>query len=72
MPKTTTCNLDGRLVEVSEALQLRDRAKVLKAALPLFRCRECGEQVRPHKRGTTGQEAHFEHRVRNLRCSLGS
>jgi hypothetical protein len=30
----------------------------------------CGEIVRAHRRGITGQAAHFEHRTKNPRCSL--
>ncbi len=71
MPKATTCELDGQIVGIEEALRLRDEAP-RRRPYPEFRCRECGELVRPHKRGTTGQSAHFEHRIRNPRCSQGT
>lgn len=35
-----------------------------------IRCPECHGPVRPHKQGTTGQRAHFEHRKRHEGCSL--
>lgn len=72
MPKATTCYLDGRLIDVDEALRLRAQVNQRNAATLVFQCRECGERVRPHKTGTTGQQAHFEHREKNERCSLGS
>ena len=68
MPKATTCKLDGRIIDVEEALYLRQRSR----SYPRFRCRECNEFVRPHKKGTTGQAAHFEHQERSPGCSLGS
>jgi hypothetical protein len=34
----------------------------------VFRCVECGQRVRAHKKGTTGQAAHFEHMAANPRC----
>ena len=67
MPKATMCNLDGRLIGITDALLLR---KARNAAM--FRCRDCGEQVRPHREGTTGQAAHFEHQTKNPKCALSS
>ena len=57
--------LNGRRVDVATALELRDRKTKLD-----FRCPECGEGVRAHKKGSTGQAAHFEHLSANVRCSL--
>ncbi len=70
MPRETTCELDGQIVDIEEALRLRDESP-RRGPYPGFRCRECGELVRPHKKGTTGQAAHFEHRKRNPNCSQG-
>ncbi|MDR6952456.1 hypothetical protein J2X65_001811 [Ancylobacter sp. 3268] len=36
----------------------------------IMRCPQCHGPVRPHKLGTTGQRAHFEHRGRHTGCSL--
>lgn len=68
MPKATFCHLEGRQVDIAEALQLRETGK----NSPVFRCTGCGESVRPHRTGTTGQAAHFEHQVKNPRCSLST
>lgn len=67
MPKATTCRLNGETITVADALRLRDQAG---SRYPEFRCVSCGELVRPHKTGTTGQGAHFEHRKANPRCPL--
>ena len=64
MPKATVCHLEGRRIDITEALDLRETKK---AKLDL-RCTLCGEQVRPHRKGTTGQAAHFEHRTKNPSC----
>lgn len=71
MPKATKCKLNGRIIDVEEALQIRDEAQRSRP-YPPFSCRECNELVRPHKKGTTGQAAHFEHRESSLGCSLGA
>lgn len=63
MPKMTICSLNGRTIEVEDALDLR---KATRARLD-FRCIGCGEAVRPHKSSGHGV-AHFEHRVRNPDC----
>ena len=67
MPKATSCNLNGRPVHIEDALAMRRRG-----VSPPFRCTECDEPVRPHKRGTTGQAAHFEHEIANQRCRLST
>lgn len=72
MPRATTCNLYGRSIGIEESLRLRDEAVRRRGKYPAFRCIECDALVRPHKRGTTGQSAHFEHRERNPDCPLGS
>ena len=65
VPKAITCTLNGNEIDVANALQMRARG-----ASPVFRCIECGESVRPHKQGTTGQAAHFEHNSKNPLCPL--
>jgi hypothetical protein len=70
VPKATDCKLYGELIGVEEALYLRDEARRQRMPYPPFRCRECGEFVRPHKKGTTDQAAHFEHRESSPVCSL--
>ncbi len=60
--------LDGKKIDVNEALQLRDQARQ-RASRPNFRCMECEEPVRAHKAGG-GAEAHFEHYRRNRNCRL--
>jgi hypothetical protein len=62
MPKATTCNLAGQIIEIEEGLQLRDDAVENGGPYPEFRCCECGEFVQPQQEGTTGQRAHYEHR----------
>ena len=67
MARATTCLLDGREINVEEALGLRGRRS---RGRPYdFRCKECGEPVRPHNAG--GRiKAHFEHLTRNPNCRL--
>jgi hypothetical protein len=55
-------------VGIDEALEIRRQH----GSWPGGRCVECHEKVMPHKLGTTGQRAHFEHLVRNHRCSRAS
>jgi predicted RNA-binding Zn-ribbon protein involved in translation (DUF1610 family) len=62
---STTCILNGSRIDIQTALEIRGRKSPAD-----FRCPECGERVRAHKKGTTGQEAHFEHLSSNPRCSL--
>jgi len=72
MPKATSCTLYGEIVGVEEAMLLRDEASRQRRRYPPFRCRECNEFVRPHKKGTTDQAAHFEHRESNPGYPLGA
>lgn len=65
MPKATTCKLNDRTIDITEALALRARKRDI-----VFRCAKCGEHVRAHKKGTTEQAAHFEHLSANPRCPL--
>jgi hypothetical protein len=68
MPLAVFCSFeDGRLA-IEDALELRSRAP-RRRKLP-FLCEECGQPVRPHRAGTTGQAAHFEHHRRNPDCRL--
>ena len=68
MPRATDCMLASRPVSIEVALQLRDAAKKQNQVLPDFRCIECGNRVRPHKKSEQ-QAAHFEHRERIMKCS---
>ena len=67
MPKATTCKMNDRAIDIVEALAIRDRKPNVE-----FHCRECGEPVRAHEKGTTGQAAHFEHMTANPHCRLSS
>jgi hypothetical protein len=60
MPKATVAAVD-----IETALALREAG-----VKPDYRCVKCEQPVRPHKKGTTDQAAHFEHLVRNTDCSL--
>ena len=67
-PMALTCEIESgsgwKAISIDDALNMRGR-RVWHGG----RCIECHEPVRPHKRGTTGQAAHFEHLERNARCS---
>jgi hypothetical protein len=69
MPLATTCNLDRREIGVEEAILIRDALR-RNQPYPAFLCCACGESVRPHREGTTGHGAHFEHHPVNRRCPL--
>jgi hypothetical protein len=69
MPKAITCLLDGKVIGINEALQLRDDARQKRRTPPNCLCRECGEPVRPHS-GGGHTDAHFEHLARNPNCDL--
>jgi len=69
MPRATECNLNGSLVSVDVAIQLREDRRTFPAQILDFRCLECGRPVRPHKAGAHGA-AHFEHSDRNPDCPL--
>lgn len=66
MPRSTMCEvLSGdrwQLMDIEEALPNRGAVEM--------RCPECKRPVRPHRAGTTGQAAHFEHTEANPDCSL--
>lgn len=67
MGRLVTCVWEGRSLMIEEALELRDQRG---SSTLDFQCPHCGERVRAHKAGTTGQGAHFEHRIRNPLCSM--
>ena len=50
-------------MDIKEALATRENRGL---------CPECFQPVRPHKKGTTGQEAHFEHRTKNPQCRFST
>lgn len=67
MARATTCVLDRREISVEEALEMRGQGG---RGRPYdFRCKECGEPVRPHNAGGH-MKAHFEHLTRNPGCRL--
>jgi hypothetical protein len=67
-PKATTCEIMSgsgwKVITIGEALTMRGRGR-----WPGGRCIECHQPVRPHKLGTTGQAAHFEHLDRSKGCT---
>ncbi len=65
MAKATECKYKGRVIDVAEAKRLKEEASSRRQPYPTFLCLECGELVQPHKKGSTGQGAHFEHRRRD-------
>ena len=69
MPRADTCLLNDKLVDVADALRLRDGARTLRALRPDFRCKNCNQPVSPHKDSSHGA-AHFEHHRRNADCKL--
>lgn len=69
MARATTCIHNGQVIEVGEAIRLRDQANAHNLPYPDFRCVECDARVRPHNAGGHGG-AHMEHRDRNPQCSL--
>lgn len=66
MPRSVDCRLGSEVIGIEEALQLRANARQGER-LPL-RCVECGQPVRAHRKGSTGQAAHFEHLKVNPAC----
>lgn len=68
MAMATSCVYNGQVIDVSEALRLRDVARKTRAAGPSFTCEECGKPVRAHKASKDGG-AHMEHHDRNPGCS---
>ena len=69
MGRLVVCEWEGRSLTIEEALDLRTQRP---ASAHHFYCQECGQRVRAHKAGTTGQGAHFEYLLRNPQCSPGS
>jgi hypothetical protein len=69
MARSTVCAIGKRMVDVDEAIVMRDNARSRRLDYPDFRCPECGESVQPHCAGG-GACAHFEHLSRNPNCRL--
>ena len=69
MPRADTCLLNDTLIDVADALRLRDDARLLCAMRPDFRCSNCNRPVNPSKDGSHGA-AHFQHLRRNADCKL--
>ena len=70
MPMATKCMHNGKECGIGEALRLRDAARKQGDEAPKFTCLACENEVRPHKKGSNGQAAHFEHHDRNRGCDL--
>ena len=68
MPRAQECVISIELANVLRALASAMGLDVPGGELG-FRCRHCGEPVRPHKASAT-QAAHFEHLERNPGCPL--
>jgi hypothetical protein len=64
MPKSEKCSINAQ-----EALRLRDFLKRERQQPPRFLCNECERPVRVEAKSSAGA-AHFEHKTRNLNCSL--
>jgi hypothetical protein len=65
MAKMTVCILNGKSIDIDEAIDIK--AMGVKVAAD-FRCNECNNPVRPHRAGGYSA-AHFEHLKRNPNCS---
>lgn len=65
MATMKTCTLNGKPIDIDEAIDLRERDR---STAHGFRCTECNQAVRPHKAGGHAA-AHFEHLERNPNCS---
>lgn len=68
MIKSTSCIFDGKEIQISDALSLREERKGSRKKLSFY-CTECERLVDPHIDGENSP-AHFEHRERNADCSL--
>ena len=68
MAAMKSCSYNGISLAIDEALRLRRESERLGATTPTFTCSSCGQVVRAHKEGTTGQQAHFEHLKKNPAC----
>ncbi|WP_185057848.1 HNH endonuclease [Pseudomonas fluorescens] len=60
---------DSNLIEIDEALRLRNEARAANQPPPRFTCPQCNEPTRPHA-GSTTNGAHFEHLKKNDDCAL--
>ena len=69
MARAMTCIYNGKEVSIDEAIEIRENSGNKNSNSLNFKCKECGEQVRPHKAGGNSS-AHFEHLMRNARCQL--
>jgi hypothetical protein len=54
MPTMTSCTLNGQLIDIDTAIEMKDSAS---SALS-FHCNECDQLVRPHRAGGHAA-AHF-------------
>jgi hypothetical protein len=65
MATMTTCILNGRSIDIDEAIDIKDNGS---AAALNFLCTECNQPVRPFRSGGH-VAAHFEHLQRNPDCT---
>ena len=68
MPRARECLITVELANTLRALVDAMGLEVAEGDLG-FRCKECGEAVKPNK-GSPTQRAHFEHLRRNPACPL--
>jgi hypothetical protein len=68
MPKSLTCEVRNGAGWVSMGI---GEALMNRGTFPM-RCPECHGKVRPHRAGTTGQAAHFEHELAHVGCSFSA
>ena len=69
MPTATKCIMNGNTIDICEALILRDQADKKSVNREDYFCIECDQPIFAH-RASDSTAAHFEHRKRNLDCSL--
>jgi|APSaa5957512535_1039671.scaffolds.fasta_scaffold206853_1 hypothetical protein len=69
MPKMTMCVMNGRIIDITEALNLRHLADNRGADREEYLCVECSKPVRAHSKGGVAG-AHFEHFKKNPDCPL--
>ena len=63
------CVYKGKEISIDDALKIRKKTNG-HLSNETFKCVACKQPVRPHKQGSTGAAAHFEHRKSNDRCPL--
>ncbi len=67
----TTCNMNGSVINIDEALNLRNQADDRGMDGEEYFCINCDQPVRAHASGGKAG-AHFEHLERNPSCKLST